>query len=167
MTETTSGGKATVTEPSETEILIACEFEAPPELVFEAWTTPELIKRWWAGKRGEVTSVEVDLRVGGAWRYVMNVGEGGFEIAFHGEYREIVAARRLVNTEVFEGMPDGSGSGETLNITTFAESDGGTALELLVQAPDRETRDAIIASGMEGGMQEQMELLERVAVSLR
>ena len=105
MESTTHSGKATVTLPADTQILITREFDAPAELVFEAWTTPELIKRWWAGKRGDVTLAEVDLRVGGGWRYVM-VAQGGFEVGFHGEYREIVPNERIVSTEVFEGMPD-------------------------------------------------------------
>src|SRR5829696_1506366 len=86
----THSGKATVTLPSDTEILIKREFDAPAALVWRATTEPDLIKRWWSGKRGEVTSVEVDLRVGGTWRYVMQTPEG-FEVAFHGTYREIVA----------------------------------------------------------------------------
>src|SRR6476659_7988420 len=101
----TSSGTATVTLPSDTQILITREFNAPKHLVYRAYTTPELIKRWWSGDRGEVTSVEVDLRVGGTWRYVMTAN-GGFEVGFHGEFREIVPNELLVNTEVFEGMPD-------------------------------------------------------------
>jgi uncharacterized protein YndB with AHSA1/START domain len=69
-------------------------------------TTPELIKRWWSGDRGEVTIVEVDLRVGGTWRYVMTAN-GGLEVAFHGEYREIVPNERIVSAEIYEGMPEG------------------------------------------------------------
>ena len=101
----TSSGTAVVTLPTDTQILITREFDAPKHLVYKAWTTPELIKRWWSGERGEVNSVEVDLRVGGRWRYVMSPN-GGFEVAFHGEYREIVPNERIVYTEVFEGMPD-------------------------------------------------------------
>lgn len=99
MAATTHSGKATVTLPSETQILIEREFDAPPELVFRAYTTPELVKRWWSGKRGTVTSVDIDLRVGGRWRYVMVANEGQ-EVAFHGEYREIVPGERLVSTKV-------------------------------------------------------------------
>ena len=69
-------GTAEVTLPSSTQILITREFDAPRHLVYRAWTTPELIKRWWGGDRGEVTSVEVDLRVGGAWRYAMTAHAG-------------------------------------------------------------------------------------------
>src|SRR3712207_169046 len=83
----TSSGTATVTLPTDEQILIRREFDAPKHLVYKAWTTPELVRRWWSGKRGEVTSAEIDLRVGGTWRFVM-VAEGGFEVAFPGEYRE-------------------------------------------------------------------------------
>ena len=161
MTAKTSSGKAKVTLPADDQILITREFDAPKHLVYEAYTTPELVKRWWSGQRGEVTSVEIDLRVGGRWRYVMNAN-GGFEVAFHGEYREIVPSERLVSTEVFEGMPDA----EALDTATFTALDGRTILEVLVQHSRKEHRDAHIESGMEGGLQEAMDLLEEVARSL-
>ncbi len=113
--------------------MITREFAAPKHLVYRAYTEPDLIARWWSGERGEVTSVEVDLRVGGAWRYVMTANEG-FEVAFHGEFREIVPNERLVTTEVYE-MPDdfplaGTPEAEegTLNTITFTEVDGRTTL---------------------------------------
>ncbi len=151
-----------VTLPTDEQILITREFDAPKHLVYEAWTTPELVRRWWAGKRGEVTVADVDLRVGGMWRYVMLAGEGGFEVAFHGEYREIVPNERIVSTEVYEGMPEG----EAVNTITFTEADGRTTIEVLVQHSLQEHRDAHINSGMEGGMQESMDALEHVAISL-
>ena len=159
---TTTSGSAVVTLPADTQILITREFDAPRHLVFKAWTTPELIKRWWAGDRGEVTIAEVDLRVGGRWRYVM-AANGGFEVAFHGEYREVVPNERVVSTEVFEAFPDT----EAVATTTFTEHDGRTTLTILVQHPNQETRDAHINSGMEGGMNEAMDHLELVALSLR
>ena len=157
----TSTGTAVVTLPSDTEILITREFDAPKHLVYRAYTTPDLVKRWWSGDRGEVTSAEIDLRVGGSWRYVMTAN-GGFEVAFHGEFHEIVPNERIVGTEVFEGMPDG----EAVNTVTFAEQDGRTTLTMLVQHSCVEHRDAHINSGMEGGMQEAMDHLEEIAVSL-
>jgi uncharacterized protein YndB with AHSA1/START domain len=164
--EMTSSGTAVVTLPSETEILITREFDAPRHLVYRAFITPELIERWWSGKRGEVTSVEVDLRVGGAWRFVMKANEG-FEVAFHGEYRQIVPNERIVSTEVYE-MPETADDEQgTLNTTTFTEIDGRTTMTTLVECPSKEVRDAIIESGMEVGMQEAMDELERVAISLR
>jgi uncharacterized protein YndB with AHSA1/START domain len=162
-----SSGTATVTLPTDEQILITREFDAPKHLVYKAWTTPELVKRWWNAKRGEVTVAEIDLRVGGTWRYVM-VTDDGFEVAFHGEYREIVPNERIVSTEVYEGMPQGEGPEQgTLNSAAFTEADGRTSLTVLVQAPSKEIRDAIIDSGMEAGMQDAMDLLEEVAVSLR
>jgi uncharacterized protein YndB with AHSA1/START domain len=157
-----SSGTAKVTLPADEQILITREFAAPKELVYSAFTTPELVKRWWSANRGDVTVAEIDLRVGGRWRYVM-VADGGFEVAFHGEYREIVPNERIVSTEVFEGMPDA----EAVNTMTLTEADGRTTLEILVQHSSKEHRDAHIESGMEDGMQDAMDLLEQVAISLR
>jgi uncharacterized protein YndB with AHSA1/START domain len=161
-----SSGTATVTLPADEQILITREFDAPKHLVYKAVTTPELVKRWWNAKRGEVTSAEIDLRVGGAWRYVM-VTDDGTEVGFHGEYREIVPNERIVSTEIFEGAPAGTPEEGTVNTVTFAEKDGRTLLTVLVQAPSKEIRDAIIESGMEAGMQDAYDLLEEVAISLR
>jgi uncharacterized protein YndB with AHSA1/START domain len=165
---TASSGTATVTLPTDEQILITREFDAPKHLVYEAYTTPDLVKRWWNAKRGEVTVAEIDLRVGGKWRYVM-VAEGGMEVAFHGEYREIVPNERIVATEVYEGLPEGLDPEEhaALNTVTFTEGDGRTTLTILVQTPSKADRDAIIDSGMEAGMQDAMDLLEQVAISLR
>jgi uncharacterized protein YndB with AHSA1/START domain len=168
MAAVTSSGTATVTLPTDEQILITREFDAPRHLVYKAWTTPELVKRYWAGQRGKVTSAEIDLRVGGRWRYVM-IANRGFEVAFHGEYREIVPNERIVTTEVYEmpgadAMPDADAP---LNIVTFTETDGRTMLTLLVQTTSKELRDTILESGMEVGMQEQFDALEQVAISLR
>jgi uncharacterized protein YndB with AHSA1/START domain len=156
-----SSRTARVTLPTDEQILITREFDAPRDLVYKAWTTPELVRRWWSANRGEVTEVEIDLRVGGAWRYVM-LADGGFEVAFHGEYREIVPNERIVSTEVYEGMPDA----EAVDTTTFAEEDGRTILTILVQHTSKAHRDAHIESGMEDGLQDALDLLEEVAVSL-
>jgi uncharacterized protein YndB with AHSA1/START domain len=163
-----SSGTATVTLPTDEQILITREFDAPRHLVYQAYTTPELVKRWWSGKRGETTIAEIDLRVGGRWRYVM-LADRGFEVAFHGEFREIVPNERLVTTEVYE-MPGADPlppEDEPLNIVTFTETGGRTTLEILVQTTSQELRDAIVNSGMEAGMQESMDRLEQVAIELR
>jgi uncharacterized protein YndB with AHSA1/START domain len=154
-------GSAVVTLPTNTQILITRDFDAPKHLVYKAWTTPELIKRWWSANRGQVTLASVDLRVGGRWRWVI-VTEGGFEVAFHGEYRELIPNERIVCTEVYEGFPEA----EALNTMTFTEKDGRTTLSILVQHKSQEHRDAHINSGMEAGMQDAMDLLEQVAISL-
>jgi len=135
--------------------------------VYEAWTTRELVKRWWHANRGEVTVAEIDLRVGGRWRY-LSVTPDGSEVGFHGEYRDLVPNERIVSTEVYEGVPQGDGPEQgTLNTATFTEKDGRTTLTILVEAPSKEIRDAIIDSGMEAGMQDALDLLEQAAISLR
>jgi uncharacterized protein YndB with AHSA1/START domain len=163
MTSPTSG-TAKVSTPADNAILITREFNAPKQLVWQAYTTPELIKRWWAGERGTVTSADVDLRVGGSWRYVMTANPG-FEVAFHGEYREIDPAERLVNTEIFEGLPDPD---DHVGLVTFTltEKDGRTSMEMLCEYRDQSDRDAVLQSGMEAGMQEGMDALEQIAISL-
>jgi uncharacterized protein YndB with AHSA1/START domain len=162
MEQMTTSGTAKVTLPADEQILITREFDAPKHLVYKAWTTPELVRRWWNAKRGEVTTCEIDLRVGGTWRYVM-VTPDGMEVGFHGEFREIVPNERIVSTEVFEGMPEAA----ALNTLTLDEEDGRTTLTVLVEHSSKEHRDGHINSGMEAGMQDAMDLLEQVAVSLR
>src|SRR3954467_1963811 len=125
---TPTSGTARVSTPAANTILITRDFDASPDLVWKTYTTPELIKRWWSGERGTVTSAEVDLRVGGTWRYVMVANEG-FEVAFRGEYREIAPTERLVNTEIFEGLPDPD-EHPGLVTTTLTEKDGRTYLEM-------------------------------------
>jgi uncharacterized protein YndB with AHSA1/START domain len=164
----TSSSRARVSLPTDEQILIEREFAAPRHLVYRAFTTPELVERWWHANRGEVTLVEIDLRVGGRWRYVMTAC-GGPEVGFHGEYRELVPGERIVSTEFYEGVPDGVSKEDatTLNTTTFADAGGGTMLTILIEAKSKMTRDAIIASGMEDGLQDALDLLEQVAGSLR
>ena len=163
MSQVTSINRAQVTTPSDEEILIVREFDAPKHLVYKAYTTPELVRRWWAGERGEMETCEIDLRVGGKWRYAM-VAKGGFQVAFHGEFSEIVENERLVTTEVYEGAPPGLE--DPINIVTFEELGGRTTLTILMKVESREVRDMIIDSGMEGGLQEGMDLLEQVAREL-
>jgi uncharacterized protein YndB with AHSA1/START domain len=161
MAEMATRDSAVVTVPSDTQILITREFRAPRHLVYRAYTTPELIRRWWARDRGQVTSAEVHLRPGGSWRYVMTTN-AGFEVAFRGEFHEIINGERIVSTEVFEGAPDAA----AVTTTTFAEHEGRTTLSILVQHISQENRDVHLNSGMELGMQESMNHLEEVARSL-
>lgn len=167
MSDNTTSGTATLTLPTDRQILITRGFDAPRHLVWRAWTTPELVAHWWHAKRGEVTVVEIDLRVGGHWRQVM-VTDNGTEVGFHGQYLEIVPDERLVSTEVYEGLPNGVSEedGATVNTVTFAEADGRTTMTLLIEATSRISRDAIIESGMEGGLQDALDLLEETARSL-
>ncbi|TMD42451.1 MAG: ATPase [Chloroflexi bacterium] len=164
MTVTTSR-KAVVTLPTDTQILITREFDSPKHLVYRAYTEPALVKRWWSEDRGEVTSVDADPRLGGKWRNVMRANDGS-EVAFHGEYREIVPNERLVVTDVYEGIPDPESAAALVTIT-FTEREGRTILTSLMDLPSKDIRDAIISSGMEGGLQESYDHLEEVVRSLR
>jgi uncharacterized protein YndB with AHSA1/START domain len=147
-------GSAVITLPSDTEILITRAFDAPAELIFQALTTPELVKRWWGFETSEWLVCDIDLRAGGQWRYVIR--DDGTEVGFHGEYREIAGPHRLVSTEVFEGFPDAG----SVNTITLDEVDGVTTMTTLVQHELQEHRDGQLASGMEGGMQVSFDRLE-------
>jgi uncharacterized protein YndB with AHSA1/START domain len=161
MLATATKGTAVVTLPTDTQILITRAFNAPRHLVYRAYTTPALIRRWWSAQRGTMTLADVDLRVGGQWRWVM-LTDDGFEVAFHGEYRELVPDARIVCTEVYEGFPEPDAF--ALNTLTLTEQDGRTTLTILVEHQRPEHRDAHLNSGMEGGMQDALDLLEQVAI---
>jgi uncharacterized protein YndB with AHSA1/START domain len=150
-----------VTLPEDKQILITREFDAPKEFVYKAYTEPELVRRWWHANRGEMTVCDIDLRVGGQWRYVMDASGFG-EVAFHGEYKEIVPNERLVSTEVYEAVPEA----EALDTLALTEENGRTTLTLLVEHQEKAHRDAHIESGMEDGLQDALDMLERIAVEL-
>jgi len=154
-------GSAVITLPSDTEIVITRSFDAPAELIFKAYTTPELVKRWWGFSEDEWNVCEIDLKVGGKWRYVTtHTNESGsFEVAFNGEYLEIDAPTRLVSTEMYEGVEDPDAK-PTLNTLTFTEVGGVTTLVNHVECHTKFVRDMIIESGMEGGMQVSMDRME-------
>lgn len=160
----TSTRTAKITLPADDQILIVREIDARRELVWSAFTTPELVRRWWHAGRGEMAVVEIDLRVGGRWRYVMSASEGGVDLAFHGEYREIVPCERIVLTEAYEGAPDAA---PAISTTTFEERDGRTTLTILVQHASRADRDALIDAGIEDGVPDGLDLLEQTAAALR
>lgn len=148
----TRHGSATVVLPSDTTILITPSFDAPAALIFRALTEPELVTRWWGFEDAQWEVCEIDLRVGGTWRYVVRQpceSEPDREVAFHGEYRELDPPHRLVSTEVFEGVPEG----EAVVSTTLDEVDGVTTMRVLVQHTCKEHRDGHVESGMEVGMQ--------------
>ena len=146
-------GKAKVTLPTEDQIRIEREFDAPKHLVYKALTTPELVKRWFHANRGVVSSAEIDLRVGGKWRYVSEADNFG-EIGFHGEYRELVPNERIVWTEFYEGVPEGVTEEEatTVNTATLTETDARTLATVLdLQAPSKMTRNARSTWGWKPG----------------
>lgn len=161
MAATTGKRRAVVSLPSDTQVLITRVFDSPRHVVFRAWTTPGLIAKWWHANRGEVTSIDVDLRPGGRWRYVMRAHEG-FEVAFHGMYREVVPNEQIICTEVFEGVPEA----EAVTTTTFAEADGRTTVSILVEHKNKQFRDMHVESGMEDGLQDALDLLAGVAADL-
>ena len=165
MVDVMSRNRAVVTTPTDTQILIERDFAAPRHLVYKTFTTPELVSKWWVGKRGEMTLCEIDLRVGGKWRYVM-IARKKFEVAFHGVYREIAPNERLVWTEVYEGAGPDADAHPTVCTMKLTQTGAGTKLSVLVQCESKAQRDAIINSGMEGGMQEAYDLVEEIAVSL-
>lgn len=154
MTPATRHGSAVVTLSGDREIVITRSFDAPAAAVFRAWTTPDLVRRWWGFPTSEWVVCDIDLRVGGTWRYVTR--DDGVEVGFHGEYREIDAPVRLVSTEVFEGFPDA----EALDTLVLEERDGVTTLTITVLHQLPEHRDGHIASGMEHGMQVSFDRLE-------
>jgi uncharacterized protein YndB with AHSA1/START domain len=156
-----SSGTAKVTLPAADQILIERDFAAPAAMVWRALTEPELVRRWWHAKRGEVTTCEIDLRVGGSWRYAMRPFNGE-EFAFYGEFLVIVANQKIIQTETFEPFPDATAT----NTTTLTERDGVTHLRTLVQHKTAQARDMHINSGMEAGMQDAFDLLEQLAISV-
>lgn len=143
-------------------IVISRTFRAPPRLVFDAWTKADLVKRWWAPKsRGvEVVSISADVRVGGAYRYVLRAGEG--EIAFSGTYSEVTPHTKLVYTQIFEVFPDAP----VVVTVQFEEHQGKTRLTSHEVYPSPEAREGALSSGMEDGMRETMNLLDELVLSM-
>lgn len=150
-----TGRKLKITTPSDREIAMEREFDAPRELVFEAHTSCEHMAHWWGPHGYEFAACEVDFRPGGKWRIVHRAPDGG-EFPFRGEYREIVRPERIVWMFGFEGMV-GEPAVETL---TLEERDGVTILRTLSVYDSRESRDAMLQSGMEWGANQSMERLD-------
>jgi uncharacterized protein YndB with AHSA1/START domain len=143
---------------SERELVVRRTVNGPARLVFEAWTRPELFRRWWVPESFGLTllSCEMDVRVGGQYRLVFEHGDS--TMAFFGTYREVVPASRLVWTNEEEG-------GETVTTVTFEEKEGKTSLVVHDLYPSKEALDAAIASGSTGGMPEQLEQLDALLPS--
>ena len=158
-----NSGTFRVTTPSDREIRLTRLFDAPRPLVFEAMTRPEHIRRWW-GRLGDGYSVpvcEVDLRAGGAWRFVNRTPDGDL-VAFYGVYREVAPPDRLVFTEIFEQYPDS----ESVVTAVFTEEGGKTRLTATVLYPSVDVRDAVLDTGMAGGAAISYDRLEEVAREL-
>jgi uncharacterized protein YndB with AHSA1/START domain len=158
MTEQTT---TTVTKPSDTQFAMSRVFDAPRELVYQAYTEPAAISKWW-GLRSTTTTVDtMDVRPGGTWRYIQR-GEGGEEYAFKGEYREVVPNERLVNTFEFEPMP----GHVVVDSAVFEDVDGKTRLTVTSTFDTQEERDGMLQTGMEDGANESWDrLAEYLAAS--
>lgn len=156
-------GDLKLTTRGDREIVMTRDFHAGRQLVFDAFTKPELIKRWLLGPDGWSMPVcEVDLRVGGKYRYVWRKNDNGQEMGMGGVFREIEKPERIVNTEKFD---DAWYPGEALNTTEFDEKSGRTTVTQTVRYESRETRDGILKSGMESGVRRSYERLEEVLSS--
>jgi uncharacterized protein YndB with AHSA1/START domain len=152
-----------VTTPSDREVVMTRLFDAPRHLVFEAMTKPEHVRRWWGilDDQHSVIVCEIDLRPGGAWRFVGKGPHG--EAAFHGVHREIAPPDRLVFTEIFEPFPDV----ESLVTTVFTEENGKTRITVTCLYPTLEVRDMVIGTGMAKGAAISYDRLEDVVTELQ
>jgi uncharacterized protein YndB with AHSA1/START domain len=152
------------------EIVIRRTFNGPARIVFDAWTKPELVRRWWAPKshRVSLASCDAEVRVGGQYRYVLEF-DSGKRFAFSGRYLEVTPPSRLVYTEIFEPTAAGTQPDEegVVITVTFEDRDGKTHLVSRSLCPSKEVRDTILASGMEHGMRETMDQLEQLIASLQ
>ncbi len=155
----------TFTLPSDREVTMTRTFKAPRALVLEAYTTPEHVKRWWGFRESTMLVCEIDLRVGGAWRYVTREASGE-EVPFKGVYQEISAPDRLVSTEIYDVAPFNEGD-PAINTLTLVENDSVTTLNVVTLYPSKEIRDTVIEMGMEEGaavtMDRLAELVEGIA----
>jgi uncharacterized protein YndB with AHSA1/START domain len=157
-----SSGKLKVTRLSDTEILLERVFDAPRHLVFEAFSKPEHVRRWWCCMEGfTMTVCEIDFRVGGKWRYVM-VGPRG-EVGFNGEYFEIAAPAKVRSSEIFEPFPD---SPAMCTMTLEEHAIGKTYYRNVVVHDSKEACDGHLNSGMEYGANRALDRAEEIAQSL-
>lgn len=140
--------KLEITTPSDREILMLRQFNAPRALVWEMFTKPEHVRQWWGCKHLEVTVCEIDLRVGGEYRYVGRMPDGNL-CPFKGVHHEIVYPEKIVYTEIFD--VDMAREHPSLVTTTFNEADGKTTVRILVRYDSQQTRDIVLQSGMESG----------------
>jgi uncharacterized protein YndB with AHSA1/START domain len=154
-----------VTTPSDREIVMTRAFDAPRDLVFQAWTKPEHVRHWWGLRSSTMVVCEADVRPGGSWRYVTQEGDAA-EVPFTGVYQEITPHERLVYTEIYDVEPFNSGD-PAVNTVTFTEEGGGTLVTVTTVYPTKEVRDFVLGTGMEAGAAESYdrlaELLQRRA----
>ncbi|HEU0072553.1 MAG TPA: SRPBCC domain-containing protein [Dehalococcoidia bacterium] len=169
MTNPTTGLK--ITTPTDLEIVMTRDFQAPRQLVFDAWTNCEHLKRWWGPSTWSLPVCEIDFRVGGKWRFLMKKGEQGEEMGMeemgmYGEYREIAAPGRLVSTENFDGEwfePMGGGTVQTM---VLEERDGVTTMTVTSAYKSKEARDGVLQFPMEEGAEESFQRLDALLAAL-
>ena len=149
-------GSLKVETPTPNEIVLTRTFDAPWRMVYDAFTTPELVKRWFGAKRGTLVVCEIDLRVGGKWRYVMRLPSGK-DMGMYGVYKELGAPERMVHTEAFDDYP-----GESTITTRFVEQGGKTTMIARCAYSSPQVRDAVIKSGMEHGAAESYDMLNEL-----
>src|SRR5690349_15490768 len=155
----TNTGTLQVATPTSREIVMTRVFDAPRRLVFDAFSKPELLKRWFGPRGWSLVTCEVDLRVGGGFRFVLRSPDGK-DMGMRGVYREIVPPERSVHIESFDDYP-----GESQVTAVFSEQGGKTTLTATILYPSREVRDAVIRSGMEHGAAESYDRLAELLAS--
>lgn len=154
--------KAQVSQPSEHEVKVVRAFKAPRDLVYKAYTTPALLKRWLGDPpRWDMPVCEMDVRVGGKYRWRWRNNSDGKEFGFHGEFKEVNAPAKLVHSEYFDPGDIGGDMGEGATVRVeFAELDGATTLTTLIDYGNKRARDAAVATGMTDGMEQSYQLLD-------
>ncbi len=152
--------ETTLTLPSDTELVLQRVFQAPAQVLFDMWTRPEHVRKWYGVRGTTVTVCDIDLRIGGAWRWV--VERPGLVVAFSGEFREIDPPHRIQRTERFEAMP----GPESLATLTFDGAGDQTTLTLHMLFPTKEGRDACLRSGMELGVKECFQNIDRLVAAM-
>jgi uncharacterized protein YndB with AHSA1/START domain len=158
----TTTDTAQVTLPSDREVKVTRSVKAPKALVYRAYTEPELVQRWLLGPPGWSMPVcEMDVRVGGAYRWRWRSNDDGSEFGFSGVFREVEPERRLVHTEGYDpGTTGAPHPDEALVTVSFTEAEGMTTVESLIDFGSKRARDAAIATGMTGGMEQSYQLLD-------
>jgi uncharacterized protein YndB with AHSA1/START domain len=157
--------KADVTLPSEREVRVTRRFKAPSALVYRAYSEPKLLQRWMLGPPGWTMPVcEMDVRVGGSYRWRWRSSEDGSEFGFSGTFREVEPGRKVVHTERYDAGTAGAGEsgGDAIVTVTFTEDGGYTTVTTLIDFGSKEVRDTVIATGMTDGMEQSYRLLEQV-----
>ena len=157
---------AQVSMPSDHQVSVSRSFQAPRDLVYQAYTDPQLFRRWCGALPGWTMPVcEMDVRVGGKFRWAWRSEEDGQQFGFHGEYRKVEAPGRIVHTEVYDpGTVGGSmtESGEAVIDVSFKERDGVTTVVTVMDYGSKEARDAAVATGMTDGMEQSYQLLDEL-----